>query len=216
MLEPPTDQFTLQANHLFVPFRQENSFSVGTGLGLSIVKKLANEIQGDLNVSSECGGNSGTRITLEYNAAFADVAAHRQLDERRDSKISRALHEMQLARVKVLKVQTDLEGEDQTHSGFPNTPLGASFTAMAKSWLHCQVDSEGAVNDVGPEFQICAVSESDFYLLYENDSVLLVNTLFKLANQGTQFIVLGDSVRSAFARFAAGRFQTPPLFVHQP
>ncbi len=206
----------MQTNDLFVPFRQENSFSVGTGLGLSIVKKLANEIHGDLNVTSEQGPTSGTRVTLEYNASFADVVAHRQLDEKRDGKISRALHEMQLRRIKLLDVRSDIEGEQHMHTGFPNTPLGASFTTMAKSWLHCEIDSDGAVDEVGPEFQICAVSESDFYLLDESDSALLSDTLTRLASQGTQLLVLGDSVRSTFGRFAAERFQACPLFVHQP
>ena len=53
-----------QSNHLFVPFKQEDTFASGTGLGLSIVKQLVDSLGGSIRLHSTQG--QGTEIEVKF------------------------------------------------------------------------------------------------------------------------------------------------------
>lgn len=58
-----------QAQHLFRPFKQENSLSQGTGLGLNLVAKLAKAEGGTVHVKSKRGQGTSICVTLPLRSA---------------------------------------------------------------------------------------------------------------------------------------------------
>ncbi|KAM0753362.1 hypothetical protein T439DRAFT_323999 [Meredithblackwellia eburnea MCA 4105] len=51
-------------SHLFIPFRQEDSFSQGAGLGLSICDSICQRLGGDLTIASDLGKGTIATVTI--------------------------------------------------------------------------------------------------------------------------------------------------------
>ena len=62
------------ANDLFVPFKQEDSFTEGTGLGMHIVARIVKAFGGTIDVRSDQTGG-GTRVTVTVPLDATDAVA---------------------------------------------------------------------------------------------------------------------------------------------
>ncbi|KAF4426565.1 ATPase-like, ATP-binding domain protein [Fusarium austroafricanum] len=66
-------------NYLFSPFTQQNIIDAGTGLGLSLVRRIANSLDGTIEVQSEVSVGTTVRVTLPLKSSnerseFVDAA----------------------------------------------------------------------------------------------------------------------------------------------
>ncbi|PSK36593.1 Hybrid signal transduction protein dokA [Elsinoe australis] len=62
-----------QRDHLFVPFKQEDTFASGTGLGLSIVKQLVDSLNGQIRVRSTVGQGTEMEVTFRLVQGYKGI-----------------------------------------------------------------------------------------------------------------------------------------------
>jgi hypothetical protein len=58
---------------LFTPFAQEDHMSVGTGLGLSIVRQLVTDLGGTIDIQSEMGYGTSTKVVVPLESIETPV-----------------------------------------------------------------------------------------------------------------------------------------------
>ena len=192
---------------MWQPFRQADTHSPGTGLGLSIVKEVAKDLDATISAKSELG--KGTSVTVRFLASFHRLTTPTPDPQERRlesfaGKPPRHFH--------MVKSQEDI--------GDPNGKLGTravaeSVARTAENWLGFETFfSDGPTSH--PEHTVCAVFERDLLLLYDKDPQLADTLLSRLATEGTQILIIAQSVASSQPDFDFERFLLRPLYVYQP
>ena len=192
---------------MWQPFRQANALSPGTGLGLSIVKEVAKDLDATVSARSELG--KGTSVTVRFLANF-----HRLItptpgpQERRLESCARKLPR----HFHMLKIQ---ETASKSKGEFGARAVAESVARTAENWLGFEVFfSDGSTSH--PPDTVCAVFESDLLLLYDKDPQLADTLLSRLSTQGTQILIIAQSVAASQPDFDFERFQLRPLYIYQP
>ena len=189
------------------PFKQADTHSAGTGLGLSIVKEVAKDLDATISAKSELG--KGTSVTVRFMANFHRLIAPTPdpQDARLESFAGKPPRHFHM--VKSLEDINDPKGEAGTRA------VAESVARTAENWLGFEVFfSDGPTSH--PAHTVCAVFERDLLLLYDKDPQLADTLLSRLATEGTQILIIAQSVASSQPDFDFERFQLRPLYVYQP
>ena len=194
---------------MWQPFRQANSLSSGTGLGLSIVKEVAKDIDASITVKSEL--DKGTNVTIRFLANFhRSATASPRTPDIKDRHFDFSPRKSR--RPFYLLDTTDgmgVKGEWATRAVLD------SVARTAETWLRCEVLFFNGLTPCPPG-TVCAVSEKDLLLLHDKDPQLVDDLMSRLAAEGSQILILSQSVASSQPDFDFSHFPLRPLYVYQP
>jgi len=191
---------------MWQPFRQADMHSAGTGLGLSIVKEVAKDLDATISAKSELG--KGTSVTVRFLANFHCLIA--PTPDPQDRSIE-SFACKQSRRFHLLKIHdtNDTKGELGTRA------VAESVARTAENWLGFEVFFSDGPNSYPPG-SICAIFERDLLLLHDKDPQLADTLLSRMSTQGTQILIVAQSVAVSQPHFDFERFQLRPLYVYQP
>jgi hypothetical protein len=195
---------------MWQPFRQANALSAGTGLGLSIVKEVAKDIDASIGVKSELG--KGTSVTISFLAIFhrsvAPTPRTPDAKERRFEFSSRKTR-------RPFHLLDTTEGPLATKAELATRSVLESVARTASNWLRCEVSFFDGLTSCPPG-TVCAVSEKDLLLLHDKDPQLVDDLMSRLAADGSQLLIVSQSVASSQPDFDFSHFPLRPLYVYQP
>ncbi len=169
-------------SHIFEPFSQENqgarSQYAGCGLGMAIVKKLIDEMDGNISIDSEIGKGSRFVITLPFEMTSAEVEKEQNQD------LTKKLYGVKilLAEDNALNVEvassmledlganvTAVDNGKKALEEFKNQPAG-SFNAILMDLMMPQMDGYAATRAIrginredAKEIPIIAVTANAFF-----------------------------------------------------
>jgi signal transduction histidine kinase len=189
------------------PFKQADTHSPGTGLGLSIVKEVAKDLDATISAKSELG--KGTSVTIRFLANFHHLTTPTPDPQERRLESFAGKPPRHFHMVKSQEDITDANGELGTRA------VAESVARTAENWLGFKAFfSDGPTSH--PAHTVCAVFERDLLLLYDKDPQLADTLLSRLATEGTQILIIAQSVASSQPDFDFERFELRPLYVYQP
>lgn len=189
------------------PFRQADTHSSGTGLGMSIVKEVVKDLDATVSAKSELG--KGTSVTVRFMANFHRLTTPTPdpKDRRVESFAPKSTRHFHM--LKIQESTSDVQGE------FGTTAVAESVARTAEHWLGFEVFfSDGPTSY--PPGTVCAVFERDLLSLYDKDPQLADTLLSRLASEGTQILIIAQSVAVSQPDFDFERFQLRPLYIYQP
>jgi len=194
---------------MWQPFRQANSLSAGTGLGLSIVKEVAKDIDASIVVKSEL--DKGTNVTVRFLANFHHSAtASPRTPDIKDRRFDFSPRKSR--RPFYLLDTKDGMGEK---GEWATRAVLDSVARTATNWLRCEVSFFSGLTPCPPG-TVCAVSEKDLLLLHDKDPQLVDDLMSRLAAEGSQILIISQSVASSQPDFDFSHFPLRPLYVYQP
>ena len=167
-------------NHLFTPFKQEDTFASGTGLGLSIVKQLTESLGGTIQVESTVGRGTEIELSLMLPLGVEGVTYP-------DEEIRSIAAKTTNLRLCVL----DPDGEKQKPERDHIRRLDATLSEVCSSWFGMEITSA----DKMPE------ANSDFFLYTEPPSLeyLMKHHGGKSNNQDTPLIIVCMNAEEAIS-----------------
>jgi hypothetical protein len=195
---------------MWQPFRQANALSAGTGLGLSIVKEVAKDIDASISVKSELG--KGTSVTISFLASFHRSAT--PTPRTPDAKERRFDFSSRKTRRPFHLLDTR-EGPLATQGELATRAVLESVARTASNWLRCEVSFFDGLTTCPPG-TVCAVSEKDLLSLHDKDPQLVDDLMSRLAAEGSQLLIISQSVASSQPDFDFSHFPLRPLYVYQP
>jgi hypothetical protein len=194
---------------MWQPFRQANSLSAGTGLGLSIVKEVAKDIDASIAVKSEL--DKGTNVTIRFLANFhRSATASPRTPDVKDRRFD--FSPRKTRRPFYLLDTKDGMGEK---GEWATRAILDSVARTATNWLRCEVSFFNGMTPCPPG-TVCAVSEKDLLLLHDKNPQLVDDLMSRLAAEGSQILILSQSVASSQPEFDFSHFSLRPLYVYQP
>lgn len=149
-----------QQNHLFVPFRQEDSFQPGTGLGLSIVKQIVNSLGGTLEVKSQ--QHKGTEITVRLRLKSVPDNTTQQSEDTMRSILEKTRGQ------RLVLLENNMTPE----------PPGASQAARALNETLADTCTDWFGMEVSQE-EVSTRKDADIYLYCEPPSLDVLKRRFK-------------------------------------
>jgi hypothetical protein len=195
---------------MWQPFRQADSLSSGTGLGLSIVKEVAKDIDASIRVKSEL--DKGTSVTIRFMANFHRSATPTP----RTPDISEREFDFLPRKTRRPFYLLDTRDEAMGTKVEPATrAVLESVARTASTWLRREVSFFNGLTTCPPG-TVCAVSEKDLLLLHDKDPQLVDDLMSRLAAEGSQILVISQSVASSQPDFDFSHFPLRPLYVYQP
>lgn len=195
---------------MWQPFRQASSLSSGTGLGLSIVKEVAKDIDASINVKSEI--EKGTSVTIRFLANFHRSAAATP----RTPAAKAQSFDVSARKARQPFYMLDVADEAMgARSDMATRAVLESVARTASSWLQCEVSFFNGLTPCPPG-TVCAVSEKDLLSLHDNDPQKVDDLMSLLAAEGSQLLIVSQSVASSQPDFDFSHFLLRPLYVYQP
>jgi len=195
---------------MWQPFRQADSLSSGTGLGLSIVKEVAKDIDASIIVKSEL--DEGTSVTIRFMANFHRFATATP----RATDIDDSHFEFFPRKTRRPFYLLDTGDEAMGTSGeWVTKAVLESVSRTASNWLQSEVSFFDGLSPCPPG-TVCAVSEKDMMLLHDKDPQLVDDLMSRLAAEGSQILIISQSVASSQPNFDFSHFPLRPLYVYQP
>ena len=195
---------------MWQPFRQAYSLSSGTGLGLSIVKEVAKDIDASISVKSEL--DQGTSVTIRFLANFRRSAAATPRANNTDD------NNFEFFPRKTRRPFYLLDNGDEaigTSGEWVTRAVLESVSRTASNWLQNEVTFFDGLTSCPPG-TTCAVSEKYMMLLHDKDPQLVDNLMSRLAAEGSQILIISQSVASSQPGFDFSHFPLRPLYVYQP
>lgn len=195
---------------MWQPFRQANSLSSGTGFGLSIVKEVAKDKDASVSVKSELG--RGTSVTIQFWANFHPSATatprHPDNDERSSGFSSRKMRRS----FYLLDTRDEALG---TRAERAITAVLESVSRTVSNWLQSEVSFFNGFTTCPPG-TVCAVSEKEMLSIHDKDPQLVDDLMSRLAVEGSQILIVSQSIASSQPDFDFSHFPLRPLYVYQP
>lgn len=195
---------------MWQPFRQANALSSGTGLGLSIVKEIAKDIDASISVKSEL--NKGTSVTIRFWANFHRSAT--TSPQTSDTKDRHPESSLQKTR-RPFYFLDNRDAEMGTRHDWATRAVLESVSRTASNWLQSEVSSFNGQTACPPN-SVCAVSEKDMLSLHDKDPRLVDDMMSRLAADGSQILIISQSIASSQPDFDFSNFPLRPLYVYQP
>lgn len=195
---------------MWQPFRQANALTSGTGLGLSIVKEVAKDLDASISVKSEL--DKGTSVAIRFLATFhrsttATPLAPDSNNRGLDFSPRKARRQFHLLGIR--------DGTTVARSDLKTRAIMESVSRTASNWLQCDVSFLDG-QEPCPHGGICAVSEKDLLLLHDKNPQSVDDLMSLLAADGSQILVLSQSVTSSKPSFDFSHFPARPLYIYQP
>ncbi|GAB7340585.1 hypothetical protein MBLNU457_6996t1 [Dothideomycetes sp. NU457] len=145
-----------QRNHLFVPFKQEDTFASGTGLGLSIVKQLVDSLGGSIRLHSTKG--QGTEIEVKFTFESSSEADAIDLPEK--SMVATAARTKDL-RVCVLDPNDEKERPESNHIA----RLDKTLSETCSAWFGMEITEADNMTQANTDMFLYTEPPSLEYLL---------------------------------------------------
>lgn len=195
---------------MWQPFRQANALSSGTGLGLSIVKEVAKDIDASISVKSELG--KGTSVTIRFLANFhRSTATSPQTPDIKDRHFDFSPRKPR-RQFYLLDTRDEALG---TRADSATRAVLESVSRTAFHWLQSEVSFFDGLTTCPPN-TVCAISEKDMLSLHENDPRSVDDLMTRLAAEGSQILIISQSIASSQPDFDFSHFPLRPLYVYQP
>ena len=188
---------------MWQPFRQADSLSSGTGLGLSIVKEVAKDID-----ASSVLRVSWVKAQVSPYASWQTFIVLRQCPLRRPtsrtatSTFPRGRH-------------VDRDEALGTRSDPATRSVLESVSRTASHWLQSEVSFFDGLTTCPPN-TVCAISEKDMLSLDEKDPRSVDDLMTRLAAEGSQILIISQSIASSQPDFDFSHYPLRPLYVYQP
>jgi hypothetical protein len=195
---------------MWQPFRQANALSSGTGLGLSIVKEVAKDIDASISVKSELG--KGTSVTIRFLANFHhSTATSPQTPDIKDRHFDFSPRKPR-RQFYLLDTRDEALG---TRADSATRAILESVSRTAFHWLQSEVSFFNGLTTCPPN-TVCAISEKDMLSLHEKDPRSVDDLMTRLAAEGSQILIISQSIASSQPDFDFSHFPLRPLYVYQP
>lgn len=195
---------------MWQPFRQADALSSGTGLGLSIVKEVAKDLDASISVKSEL--DKGTSVAIRFLATFHRSTTVTPLTPDTSNRGFDFSPRKARRQFHLLGTQNELKG---ARSDLKTKAVLDSVARTASNWLHCEISFLDGQTPC-PHGGICAVPEKDLLLLHDKDPQSVDDLMSLLAAEGSQILVLSQSVTSSQPAFDFAHFPARPLYIYQP
>ncbi|KAF2156773.1 hypothetical protein K461DRAFT_316974 [Myriangium duriaei CBS 260.36] len=119
--------------NLFVPFKQEDSYSSGTGLGLSIVKQLVDSLGGTISVQSILDKGTEFQINIPVKQIGSASAPH--YDDDVDDDVLAIVHDTRAKRVSIVNPNE----EQSAAMSLACVKTRASLADLCSTWFGMDV-----------------------------------------------------------------------------